>query len=183
MSDQLLQILPFAVILAIFYLAILRPMQNKKKTGGTIASSVHGSTSSFGQSIGGAVGGAGAGLVVGYFLFARINGEYITPELYLRILFSEPRGLVMRVGFFVGAFETIRQNSLIATAIGAVLGLSAGLVETSRPKHGSFDPGKPESEEKRIACPHCAELILPAATVCRFCNREVKASLVQDRTP
>ena len=28
---------------------------------------------------------------------------------------------------------------------------------------------------RRHPCPHCAELILPEATVCRFCGRDVPA--------
>jgi hypothetical protein len=26
---------------------------------------------------------------------------------------------------------------------------------------------------KRVPCPHCAELIMPQATVCRFCGRDL----------
>jgi hypothetical protein len=29
------------------------------------------------------------------------------------------------------------------------------------------------SEPPRVPCPHCAELIQPAAKICRYCQREV----------
>jgi hypothetical protein len=35
----------------------------------------------------------------------------------------------------------------------------------------------------RVPCPHCAELIQPGASICRFCQREVGDSLKQNKTP
>src|SRR2546421_4626050 len=39
---------------------------------------------------------------------------------------------------------------------------------------GSDASGKTPSDPERKACPHCAELILPQARVCRFCARELQ---------
>jgi hypothetical protein len=39
------------------------------------------------------------------------------------------------------------------------------------------------SEPQRVTCPHCAELIQPAARICRYCQREVEEHLGRDRRP
>jgi hypothetical protein len=35
----------------------------------------------------------------------------------------------------------------------------------------------------RVPCPHCAELIQPAANICRFCQREVGDQLATPKSP
>ncbi len=35
----------------------------------------------------------------------------------------------------------------------------------------------------RLPCPHCAELIQPEASICRFCQREVGDLLKQNKKP
>ncbi len=37
--------------------------------------------------------------------------------------------------------------------------------------------------QRRVPCPHCAELILPAATVCHFCSRELPAGWAPAQEP
>lgn len=142
-TSPLVQLIPFVLILLIFYFSIYRPMRMRQKQSaerqpgtGSREPAVHVGSSAW---LGGVVSGALGGMIVGYFLFARINGEYVTPELYLSILFTEPRGLVMRLGSFVGAFETIRQNSLITIGIGAFVGLLGGLAVRSKTLAGEDD--------------------------------------------
>lgn len=38
-------------------------------------------------------------------------------------------------------------------------------------------------QQGRVPCPHCAELIQPAANICRFCQREVGDLLEQAKKP
>ena len=83
-------------------------------------------------------------MIAGYFLFARINGEYVAPELYLRILFTDPSSLVMRLGFSVGVFEAIRQSSFITIGVGAIVGLLGGLVGGSKQSANPEDPAPTE---------------------------------------
>ncbi len=35
----------------------------------------------------------------------------------------------------------------------------------------------------RVPCPHCAELIKPEASICRFCQREVGDHFKENKTP
>ena len=35
----------------------------------------------------------------------------------------------------------------------------------------------------RVPCPHCAELIKPEASICRFCQREIGDLLKENKTP
>lgn len=38
-------------------------------------------------------------------------------------------------------------------------------------------------QQGRVACPHCAELIQPAAKICRYCQREVGELLNTPKSP
>ena len=38
-------------------------------------------------------------------------------------------------------------------------------------------------QQGRVPCPHCAELIQPAAKICRFCQREVGDLLETHKSP
>lgn len=42
---------------------------------------------------------------------------------------------------------------------------------------------KAAENQGRVPCPHCAELIKPEASICRFCQREVGDLLNPNRTP
>lgn len=61
-----------------------------------------------------------------------------------------------------------------ATGSGRLRGSSAGT--TDRAVAAEF------FGNERIPCPHCAELILPAARVCRYCGRDVEIVLTQRLT-
>jgi hypothetical protein len=118
-----------------------------------------------------AIGSALTGLVVGYFLFAKVNGEYISLELYLRILFNQPpQGLFSRVVFWSGFFEEIRRNAWICAGVGAVIGFIAGAIQDLNRPVESLRHRPSEVQELRVPCPQCAELIRPAAKTCRFCG-------------
>ena len=39
------------------------------------------------------------------------------------------------------------------------------------------------TEPARVPCPHCAELIQPAARICRFCQRDVEGQLSPEKRP
>lgn len=38
-------------------------------------------------------------------------------------------------------------------------------------------------QQGRVPCPHCAELIQPAAKICRYCQREVGDLLETPKSP
>lgn len=38
-------------------------------------------------------------------------------------------------------------------------------------------------QQGRVSCPHCAELIQPAAKICRYCQREVGDQLATPKSP
>jgi hypothetical protein len=38
-------------------------------------------------------------------------------------------------------------------------------------------------QQGRVPCPHCAELIQPAAKICRFCQRDVGDALNTPKSP
>ncbi len=40
-----------------------------------------------------------------------------------------------------------------------------------------------EQQPGRVPCPHCAELIQPAAKICRYCQREVGDLLETPKSP
>jgi Protein of unknown function (DUF2510) len=63
-------------------------------------------------------------------------------------------------------------SGLYVTAVGAAIAVVGALVkngETQKPANRAKNSG-------RVSCPHCAEQIMPAATVCPHCNREVTPS-------
>lgn len=57
---------------------------------------------------------------------------------------------------------------LLVAGIGALVAKRAGRVDAA-----GIEPESPELDEDRVPCPHCAEMILPAARICRFCTRPV----------
>ena len=71
-----------------------------------------------------------AGIVVGYFVFARapITGDYIS----IGNLIDPPNNLLGRLVSEIGQFAQIRRNILLTGAGGAVLGLVLGFVVSRR---------------------------------------------------
>lgn len=65
---------------------------------------------------------------------------------------------------------------MLTLVLGALLGLVYGFYWI-RAQFSSFE------QPARVACPHCAELILPTAKICRFCQREVDDQLAEHKTP
>ncbi len=63
------------------------------------------------------------GLIVGYFIFGRLAGEYVSVEL----IFRTPDDLLDRVTYSLADLESMRQNILISGAIGGIIGLLIGL--------------------------------------------------------
>lgn len=59
------------------------------------------------------------GLVVGYFIFGRIQGEYIA----LDTIFSSSENIVESLGRDIAGLESIKQNIMISGGVGALLGL------------------------------------------------------------
>lgn len=64
------------------------------------------------------------GLVVGYLIFGRIGGEFVQ----ISTLFQTPDNLLSSVVQDFAGITEIRQNILISGAVGAGLGIVAGLV-------------------------------------------------------
>ena len=118
---------------------------------------------------GGAISGAVSGLIVGYMLFGQVNGNFLP----LDALLGQPRGLIGNFGYWALGIEEIRQRILLCGVGGLVLGAivaAVGGAGTRRP------PIQPPSEERpRVKCPHCAELIMQNARICRYCRNEVGA--------
>lgn len=71
-----------------------------------------------------------AGIVAGYFIFARapITGELIE----VRNLIQQPQNLLGELFSEISQFETIRRNILLTGAGGAALGLILGIVVSRR---------------------------------------------------
>jgi Protein of unknown function (DUF2510) len=63
-------------------------------------------------------------------------------------------------------------SGLYVTAVGAAIAIVGALVKNGETKK----PVDPAKNSGRVSCPHCAEQIMPAATVCPHCNRDVQPS-------
>lgn len=61
-------------------------------------------------------------------------------------------------------------SGLYVTAVGAAIAIVGALVKNGETKK----PGGSPKNSGRVSCPHCAEQIMPAATVCPHCNRDVQ---------
>ncbi|MCF8232402.1 MAG: hypothetical protein K9J27_09445 [Bacteroidales bacterium] len=59
------------------------------------------------------------GLVLGYLIFGRIQGEYLA----LDTIFSSSENILESVGRNIAGLESIKQNILISGGVGALLGL------------------------------------------------------------
>jgi len=73
------------------------------------------------------------------------------------------------LGFVLGLFLGIIGWIIIAVIPGepAPVNRVSRLRRPERP-----GPGRPGADD-RVPCPHCAEMIRPAAHVCRFCNNKI----------
>ena len=72
---------------------------------------------------------AAVGLVVGYLIFARTEGGYVS----LKALLRPTRHLLDELVKKVTGIETMRRNILISGAVGAGVGLVLGLATGRRP--------------------------------------------------
>ena len=73
----------------------------------------------------------------------------------------------------IGILELL---TLLALLVGAALALAFGVFWVRAQFLSAQQQG-------RVPCPHCAELIQPAARICRFCQREVGDLLETERRP
>jgi hypothetical protein len=63
---------------------------------------------------------------------------------------------------------------LVVAGIGALVAKRAGRRRSiARTTNIEPAPRRAEPVDARVPCPHCAEMILPAAKICRFCTRPV----------
>ena len=62
------------------------------------------------------------GLIVGYFIFGQINGEFVSPV----DIFKSPDNFISRTINNLVGIDEIRQNILISGAIGAIMGIIIG---------------------------------------------------------
>ena len=70
-----------------------------------------------------------AGILVGYLLFAKVGGSYLSPEKLL----SSSKNILQGIENSILGVEKIRRKILICAAAGAVAGLLLGLF-TSPPR-------------------------------------------------
>ncbi len=68
------------------------------------------------------------GLVVGYFLFARFAGHYLS----VMDLFFNDKGIAGQLGDAIAGGEKIRRNIFISGGIGGAIGLLLSSVNKSR---------------------------------------------------
>lgn len=68
------------------------------------------------------------GLIVGYFIFGQWNGSYIPVQEFI----FKPKNLLEQAGQTITGVAKIRQNILIAGAVGAGFGLILGAVGRRR---------------------------------------------------
>lgn len=59
------------------------------------------------------------GLVIGYLIFGRIQGEYLA----LDTIFSSSENILESMGRNITGIESIKQNIMISGGVGAMLGL------------------------------------------------------------
>jgi len=64
------------------------------------------------------------GLVLGYLIFGRMSGEYVS----LNAIFSQSENVLESIGRNIAGLEQMRQNVLISGGVGAVLGLIISLI-------------------------------------------------------
>ena len=62
-------------------------------------------------------------------------------------------------------------GAFVLCALLGILGVLILAVAKPRPK----EIAKGARSQGRVSCPHCAELIVPEANVCRYCQRDVAA--------
>jgi hypothetical protein len=72
-------------------------------------------------------------------------------------------------------------SGLYVTAVGAGIAIFGALVKNGE-THKEAEPGRAKNLG-RVSCPHCAEQIMPAATVCPHCNRDVQPTVLPPAPP
>ncbi|MFP4483297.1 MAG: hypothetical protein ACLFO1_00435 [Spirochaetaceae bacterium] len=68
------------------------------------------------------------GLGIGYLIFGRIAGEFVSLEHLFRLPGDGIRGALRELGQTVTGIKEARQNILISGAVGLVLGAVAGVL-------------------------------------------------------
>jgi hypothetical protein len=64
------------------------------------------------------------GLVLGYLIFGRMAGEYVS----LNAIFSQSENALESIGRNIAGLEQMRQNILISVGVGGVVGLILSLI-------------------------------------------------------
>ncbi len=64
------------------------------------------------------------GLVLGYLIFGRMAGEYVS----LNAIFSQSKNVFESIGRNIAGLEQMRQNILISVGVGGVVGLILSLI-------------------------------------------------------
>lgn len=65
------------------------------------------------------------GLVLGYFIFARINGEYLS----IQTIFNAAANPIESFGRKITGLQSIKQNIFISGGVGAAVGLVLSLIK------------------------------------------------------
>ncbi len=63
------------------------------------------------------------GLIIGYFIFGRVNGDYIS----IKQLINPPQNFIKNIAESITGVKDIRKNILITGAAGAGIGILLGI--------------------------------------------------------
>lgn len=105
----------------------------------------------------------------GLFWIVAIIGIYFLPGIVAHIRDHNNENPIVLLNLFLGW-----------TFLGWIVALVWAASDNTAAAPATEKPAKPiainTNDEERIPCPHCAELILPQANICKHRGREISAA-------